>query len=116
MSRRSTRTGSSSGRAHPRRLLCLSLAAVPLLATADASAQVQASWLNTSGGQWTEPSNWSTNPFYPNNGNPPGTAYEATISGPIGFSPAVNFEGPDVTVNSLDLRGSGAHLFHRQGR
>src|SRR5690349_9386370 len=46
--------------------------------TAPSFAQVTANWNGTSG-NWTDFTRWSTNPFYPNNGNG-GVNYDAVVS------------------------------------
>ena len=69
-----------------RRLLCASCAAcaaAAALATASRAGaqQVQSHWLSPSSGDWTVPANWSTNPFFPDNGQPtPTTTYLARIA------------------------------------
>src|SRR5262245_58084967 len=43
-------------------------------------AQTQAFWSGTTNGSWTDPLRWSTNPFFPNNGQPTAaTTYAANI-------------------------------------
>jgi hypothetical protein len=60
------------------------VAAFVLLAvTATAHAQVISTWNGTSG-DWTSPAIWSTNPYYPNNGNPPGTTYAVDMGSAAG--------------------------------
>jgi hypothetical protein len=45
-----------------------------------ARAATEADWLTAASGTWATASLWSTNPFYPNQGNPAGSAYDASIS------------------------------------
>jgi hypothetical protein len=71
-----------------------------------------ANWLTTTSGNWTDPSKWSSAPFYPNNGNPAGTTYNAAIA-PAGSSAfTVTFTGT-VALDSLTLNNTAATLLHR---
>lgn len=75
------------------------VAAVVLLAlTATAQAQVTSTWNGTSG-DWTNPALWSTNPFYPNNGNPPGTTYAVNMGSGTG---TLTMNVP-ITVQSMQM-------------
>ena len=53
-----------------------------------ADAQTVAIWTNPVDGSWTDPTRWSTNPFFPNNGNPAGVTYAANISASGAYSVA----------------------------
>jgi hypothetical protein len=69
-------------------------------------------WLTASNGNWTDPSKWSTNPIYPNNGAPnvgdeydvlinaTGAPYTVSIVNNIAVS-ALTIDSPNATV-SLD--------------
>lgn len=51
-----------------------------LTTAASARAQTNATW-NGPSGNWTNAAIWSTNPLYPNNGNPGGSTYNAILTG-----------------------------------
>ena len=98
-----------------RHLVTIACAAGAALAAAQrASAQqVQAHWLTPSSGEWTVPGNWSTNPFFPDNGQPtPTTTYLARIAAAgapyeVGIrSGAVSPAG--ITVDGLVLDSADA--------
>ena len=59
----------------------LRAAAAAALATLSlrAVAATPAHWISTSSGSWSDAANWSTNPFFPNNGNPAGSTYDVTL-------------------------------------
>jgi len=59
-------------------------------------------------GLWTDPTKWSTNPYYPVNGNPLGTTYDVTIDAPGSY--LVTSILNNTTVNSLTLNSAGATL------
>jgi hypothetical protein len=72
-------------------------------ATPAASAQVITSTWTGVSGNWTNPALWSTNPNYPNNGNPPGVTYAVSFATQGG---TLNVDTP-ITVQSLQhLLGS----------
>jgi hypothetical protein len=76
------------------------------------SAQVVgALWLNPVDGNWTDPTKWSTDPFYPNNGSPAATTYDADIGavGPVGTSYAVSLSAP-VSVGTVTIDTNQATL------
>jgi len=73
------------------------LAIIVLSLSAPAQAQTTSNWNGTTGG-WNAPARWSTNPFYPDNGNGAPT-YKAIISGGI-----VDLN-VDVTLTALELNG-----------
>lgn len=60
---------------------------------------IDSTWLGGSAG-WNEPSQWNTNPYYPNNGNPPEDVYNAWIS-----SGTATLNG-DITILQFDLGGA----------
>ena len=65
-------------------------------------AVTPASWLTGIGSSWTDASRWSTNPFYPNNDNPLGTTYDATIAATGTTSYNVILKS-DIALDSLTL-------------
>jgi hypothetical protein len=70
-----------------------------------AHADTTATWLGETG-NWTDPTQWSTNPDYPNNGTPAGSDYDAQINAGTPDASATVTLGSDVTVNSLTLNNS----------
>ena len=94
----------------------LSLFCVLISSTVNSSRAIAvptvATWLQASDGNWTEASNWSTNPLFPNNGTPnvadeyaaviqaTGGAYEVSIVDSIVLS-SLTIDSPDATL-SLD--------------
>src|SRR5437879_3794428 len=71
------------------------LAAVPAIAQ-----PVTATWNGTSG-NWSNPALWSTNPYYPNNGNPPGVTYNATVNGTV--TGAILTVDQPITIQALNF-------------
>src|SRR6185437_2792667 len=64
---------------HARRIeqkIFVTVAIVLATATAAHAGNVDSHWLLPSDGYWTDPTQWSTNPDYPNNGSPTGTTYD----------------------------------------
>src|SRR5262245_20429766 len=59
-------------------------------------SQVISDWTGVSG-NWTNPALWSTNPNYPNNGNPPGATYAVRF---VTQGGTLNVDTP-ITVQSL---------------
>jgi hypothetical protein len=49
-------------------------------------------------GNWSNPALWSTSPFYPQNGNPPGSTYTAIVSAPEANTLTVD---QPITITSL---------------
>jgi hypothetical protein len=78
--------------------------------TATARAQVTSTWNGTTG-DWTNPAIWSTNPFYPNNGNPPGTAYAVDMGSAAGTL-TVNVP---ITVQSIGFSSGTIRTFTGSG-
>src|SRR5262245_60912257 len=66
-------------------------------------------WTGASG-NWTNPALWSTNPFYPNNGNPPGTLYNASLNG----SGTVAVDAP-ITVQFFSANVGGGFTLAGSG-
>jgi hypothetical protein len=59
---------------------------------------------------WTDPTQWSTNPNYPNNETPSGTEYDAVINAP-GAGPYTVTLNSDVTTDSVTIDSANATLF-----
>jgi hypothetical protein len=78
-----------------------------------AQAQTQANWLQPSDGSWTDPSQWSTDPFFPNNGSPPGTTYDVLVDAT--GSPYTISSSGSITIDSLRLHAPGATVQHSGG-
>ena len=71
-----------------------------------ARAQISANWLNPVSGNWNDPSNWSTNPVFPNNSGP--NTYNCFIAATgAGYTVSLN---QDITINDLSLTSSDAIL------
>ena len=68
------------------------LVAVPL-----AYADTSATW-NSTVGNWSDVTKWTTNPNFPNNGTPAGTLYDVTVSG---GTVALNATAPTIQTLSL---------------
>jgi len=82
-------------------------------ALATGASQVHATtanWLSAVTGGWSNASNWSSAPNYPNNGSPVGTTYDVVI-GATGSSYTVSFSGiASDSIDSLTLNSSNATL------
>jgi hypothetical protein len=81
--------------------LLLAGVAVATAAPAASGQVITSTWTGVSG-NWTNPTIWSTNPNYPNNGTPAGTTYNAVVNGP-----AVNTVAIDapITVDQFTFQG-----------
>ncbi len=66
-----------------------------------------ANWLNAVTGSWTDPTQWSSNPLFPNNGNG-GANYNVTITA-TGSAYNVNL-GSTITVDGLTVGSAAATL------
>jgi len=62
-------------------------------------AQFTVSLWNGGTGNWSNAAMWSTNPFYPQDGNPAGTMYNAGVS-----SGAVTLDIP-ITISRFGIQG-----------
>src|SRR5215216_4043464 len=71
-----------------------------------------ANWLNPVNGNWTDASNWSTNPAYPNNVSPTPT-YDVTIDA-AGANYTVSLNS-NITLDSLQLNSPNATLATNSG-
>ncbi|MBX9654753.1 hypothetical protein K2Y11_14150, partial [bacterium] len=70
----------------------------------DSKGATSANW-NGGSGNWSDPTQWTTNPFYPTNGNG-APSYLATIgSGSVGLDVAVTLDA--LTINGGVLSGAG---------
>ncbi len=102
-------------RARDRRRVAFALAAAAAvlfssLATL-ALAGTTATWQNPVDGNWTDATKWSSNPNYPDNGNP-GAPYSASISAAGTYTVTLD---SDITVDSLTINSSSATLDHTGG-
>ena len=118
----------------PKGIRLLLVASVTCCSGSSVVAQpVTATW-NGTNANWTTPSRWSTNPYYPDNGNPPGITYNAVVNGPVSgrltLNVPITIEGltfangvidgsSDLTVNSnlvwrgAEFAGSGTIIVRR---
>src|SRR5580704_8886409 len=86
------------------------LAAHALSASATTETATWVSGIVYNNNSWIEPSNWSTNPNYPNNGSQAGVDYQVVIGlSPTG-GPAQVSLGSTVSVDSITLDASGGSL------
>ena len=92
--------------------MALAMLGSPLLSV-ELVAQTEARWLQPISGSWSDPARWSTDPFYPNNGSPPGATYDVLI-GEVGLPYTITSSG-SITIDSLRLHAPGATLQHSGG-
>jgi hypothetical protein len=78
-----------------------------LTAATPTFAQIDAYWTEPASGLWTNPSNWSTNPDYPDGDGAP--TYNAIIDVP-GPAYTVSWEYDIVTVNDFTLDSAAATI------
>jgi hypothetical protein len=99
----------SRTRAAPRALAAatLTLACVP----PSARSATPASWVGPANGIWLQGVRWTTNPFYPNLGNPAGATYAAVIDA-AGQPYTVTLGTTAIEVETLDLRSPDARFLH----
>jgi hypothetical protein len=83
------------------------------LARPATAQQTTATWLGPASGNWTDPTQWSSNPFYPTNGNPAGTTYEADVTA-TGASYTVTLNS-NITVNTLLINSANATIGQTAG-
>src|SRR5438128_1496327 len=89
------------------KLVWLIVLGIWLAVPAALPAQTQSNWLGVNGGNWTDPTLWSTNPNFPNNGTPAGATYAATIATSGTYTVSLNAA---VAVNSVTLNNATATL------
>jgi hypothetical protein len=77
------------------------------------AGEITSSWSGNTG-NWTDPTQWSTNPNYPNNGTPSGTTYDAVINAP-GTGPYTVSLASNVTTDSVTLDSANATLSQTGG-
>src|ERR1700690_976026 len=87
-------------------------AAVFVPAFAGAS-EITSNWSGNTG-NWTDPTQWTTNPNYPNNGTPAGVEYDAVINAP-GAGPYTVTLNSNVTTDSVTLNSPNATLSQTGG-
>ena len=83
-----------------------SAAAVFAGASVCAAQEVTSYWSGVTG-SWTDPTQWSTDPNYPNNGTPSGVTYDAVINAP-GTDPYTVTLNSNVTVDSVTMDSPSA--------
>ena len=95
-----------------RLLLPAALAVASCLSTA-ARAQTTATWLSPTSGNWTDPTMWSTNPYYPNSDNPSATTYDAVIdaTGTGGQYTVYSNSPTAISLDSLTVNSAQASVY-----
>ena len=87
------------------RRACL-IAATSAVFNASGHAATTATWLDPLGGVWTDGTNWSTHPYYPNNGSPAGITYHVLIDqGAVTLASS----SPNIVVDSVRLGPDGRY-------
>jgi fibronectin-binding autotransporter adhesin len=105
------------GTVHPKGSRCKCLMATIVASTAihcfsrHAGADATATWIGASG-NWTDPTQWSTNPSYPNNGSPIGTNYQALIDLPGTYTVT---SSSNVSVDALTIDSANATVSDTAG-
>jgi hypothetical protein len=85
-------------------------------AGARARADTSSEWINTAGSDWTDPTSWSTDPYYPNNGSPSGTDYQAVIDQPGTAPYTITFgSSDDAAVDGLTMSAGTAAVYQSGG-
>src|SRR5687768_13531645 len=87
-------------------------AAALLLAT-PALGQTTSNWTNAVSGNWTDSTKWSSHPFAPNNGSPPGTTYDAVLAA-TGAAHTVTLSN-SITIDSLTIDSAAATVRQTSG-
>src|SRR5262245_56127548 len=78
------------------------------------AAQTVATWANPTSGSWTDATLWSTNPVFPNNGQPdPPDIYHALIAA-TGSNYTIALDS-DIALSALTLNSTQATLNHAAG-
>src|SRR4051794_11160836 len=100
------------GRARRQAILAAAMGGLTLVG--NTSAAITASWIAPIDSSWTDPSAWSTNPSYPNNGQPnPADLYNAIIAA-TGSAYTVSLNS-DIDINTLSLNSASATLAQTGG-
>jgi hypothetical protein len=89
------------------------MAAVVIPAVSTFAQPVQSSWTSATDGGWTQASHWSTNPYYPNNNNPPGTQYDAIINAGTAFYDIQLSDS--ISLNQLIIADPNVTIDHGAG-
>src|SRR5258708_36823274 len=97
-----------------RRRYILAAAVGAMLARSPVWGAISASWIAPVDGSWTLLSAWSSNPAYPNNGQPNPSDLYAAIIVATGAPYTVSLAS-DITISSLTLNSSYATLSHTTG-
>src|SRR5438067_5741566 len=97
-----------------RRRYTLAAAVGAMLARSPAWGAISASWIAPVDGSWTLPAAWSSNPSYPNNGQPNPADLYAAIIGATGAPYTVSLAS-DITISSLTLNSADATLSQTAG-
>jgi hypothetical protein len=77
------------------------------------ASEITSTWSGNTG-NWTDPTQWSTNPNYPNNGTPSGTTYDAVINAP-GTGAYTVMLNSNITTDSVTLDSPNATLSQTGG-
>jgi hypothetical protein len=78
-----------------------------------AVAGTQAEWLAPVNGNWTDSAKWSSSPFYPQNGSPVGTTYDARVTA-AGAAYSITL-GSSITLDSFLLNSADVTLMQTAG-
>jgi hypothetical protein len=104
----------SGGKPTRRGLFLLASAAVAGLAVARSGAsEITSTWSGNTG-DWTDATQWSTNPDYPNNDTPTGVNYDAVINAPGAGAYTVSLSS-SITVDSVTLNSPNATISQTGG-
>ncbi len=93
-----------------RRRLCLFACAALASSAALASAASTATWIAPVSGNWSDPTKWSTNPNFPNNGSPTSTDTYDVLINPTGSAYTILLSTPAISLDSLTLNSADATL------
>jgi hypothetical protein len=96
-----------------RRIWAALASAVVFMPGAARATEITSTWSGNTG-NWTDPTQWSTNPNYPDNGTPSGTTYDAVIDAP-GTGPYTVSLNSNVTTDSVTLDSANATLSQTGG-
>jgi hypothetical protein len=77
------------------------------------ASEITSTWSGNSG-DWTDGTQWSTNPNYPNNGTPSGVSYDALINAPGAGAYTVSLS-TSITTDSVTLSSPNATLSQTGG-